>query len=80
MIDVSELVKGSSWGAREIDEACRTAGFFRVKGHGVPLELWKRLDELSRLFFKQSEDEKGKIALNKSGRGWFPLEGELTSG
>ena len=58
-------------------------GFFRVKGHGVPLELHQRLDKLSREFFDLPITEKSKISMNLGGsawRGWFPIGDELTSG
>ena len=89
LIDVSNLViKEASLDekqatARQIDQACRSSGFFRIKGHGVPHELQQRLDTLSREFFNLSHEEKSKIAMEKGGsawRGWFPVGGELTSG
>lgn len=49
----------------------------------MPYDLWKKLDSLSREFFALPEEEKQKIAMEKSGlamRGWFPFKGELTSG
>ena len=69
--------------AKEIDQACRTYGFFRIKGHGIPNDLQARLDAESRKFFNLSEEDKKKISMDKGGsawRGWFPVGGELTSG
>lgn len=89
MIDVSALVDRASSTeakqacAKEIDKACRESGFFRITGHGVPHELLKKLDRLSRDFFNLPTDEKEKISMKKAGaawKGWFPVFGELTSG
>ncbi len=67
----------------EIDQACRTFGFFAIRNHGVGDDL--RRDVLSAAidFFGRSDGEKQHVALAHGGsawRGWFPLGGELTSG
>ena len=52
-------------------------------GHGIPVELIERLDRLARAFFALDDAEKSRIAMRHGGRawrGWFPLDGELTSG
>ena len=69
--------------AGEIDDACRAVGFFRIRGHGVPAAALARVDHLARQFFAQPDDLKAAIAMSRAGaawRGWFPLDGELTSG
>jgi isopenicillin N synthase-like dioxygenase len=69
--------------ADEIDAACRDTGFFYVVGHGVSTELRTRVETLARAFFAMSETEKSAIAMRNGGRawrGWFPPDGELTSG
>src|SRR4051812_12036817 len=69
--------------ARAIDEACRSLGFFCVRGHDVPASLATSLESLARQFFALPEDEKARVAMAHGGpawRGWFPLGGELTSG
>jgi isopenicillin N synthase-like dioxygenase len=69
--------------ARQLDAACRTAGFFLVTGHGLPLARFAELDRLSRAFFARPEADKAAIAMHRGGpawRGWFPVGGELTSG
>jgi len=69
--------------AAAIDTACREVGFFYVAGHGVDVELQRRLDSLARSFFALPESEKSEIAMalaGKAWRGWFPLGAELTSG
>ncbi len=85
VIDVSPLVAGGD--ARrvgaEIDKACRVHGFFYVTGHGVSDDLQGRLEDAARRFFALPDPEKAAIAMGHSGRawrGWFPHEGELTSG
>lgn len=86
MIDVSPLVRGDpDVGAvgTQIDRACRDFGFFYVTGHGVPEDLQLRLEALSHELFALPESDKAEIEMARAGRawrGWFPLEGELTSG
>ena len=90
VIDMSALRDARSRGggdievtAAAIDAACRDTGFFYVVGHGVPRELQVRVETRAREFFARPESEKAKIAMRYGGRawrGWFPLEGELTSG
>jgi isopenicillin N synthase-like dioxygenase len=86
VIDVSALVAGKdhiSEVAVEIDRACREFGFFYVEGHGVDEELLDGLDDAARAFFALPDAEKAEMAMSRGGRawrGWFPFEGELTSG
>ena len=88
LIDISALVDNKDEllkrkCAKDIDQACRTSGFFRVTGHGVPLALQKRLDLLSREFFALPDEIKARSAMKpgeEAWNGWFPLNGELTSG
>lgn len=85
VIDISSLADGSDSTvvAAEIDAACRGTGFFSIVGHGVPAELTSRLEGLAREFFALPDQEKADIAMPLGGRawrGWFPVEGELTSG
>ena len=69
--------------ASQIDAACRALGFFRVTGHGIEPELFRRLDAASRDFFALPAAEKAKYEMARAGsawRGWFPVRGEITSG
>jgi isopenicillin N synthase-like dioxygenase len=69
--------------AKRIAAACRDSGFFYATGHGVADDVLARLDAASRRFFALPRAAKEKIAMERGGaawRGWFPLEGELTSG
>jgi isopenicillin N synthase-like dioxygenase len=86
VIDVAPLVGGvedTRAVASAIDAACRTHGFFYIRGHGVPEDLQQRLVQASQTFFALPEAQKSAIAMDEGGRawrGWFPFEGELTSG
>ena len=86
LIDVAPLLAPDgdpSEVARRIDDACRGVGFFRITGHGVPPAQLAALDRLARRFFAAPEGVKAEIAMAHGGsawRGWFPLDGELTSG
>lgn len=67
----------------ELGRACEEHGFFYVTGHGVPATLERDLERVTRAFFALPDEVKGEIPMSKGGaawRGWFPLEGELTSG
>ena len=69
--------------ATEMAIACKESGFFYIKGHGVDAAIQERLEQLSWKFFELPETTKNEIAMDKGGRAWrgyFPLEGELTSG
>ncbi len=66
-----------------IDRACRNVGFFLLSGHGIARSLRLEMDHIARELFALPTAEKEAIAMTNSGRawrGWFPLEGELTSG
>ena len=86
MIDVAPLVTGEgdrAAVAAAIDAACRAHGFFYLSGHGVADDLQQRLDRSARAFFALPDAEKAAIGMDAGGRawrGWFPFEGELTSG
>ncbi len=64
--------------AREIDRACRTIGFFYVRGHGVPEALIGELVAASRAFFALPLAAKMAIASARSPhfRGYVPIEAE----
>jgi isopenicillin N synthase-like dioxygenase len=85
-VDVAPLVTGrgdARRAARDIDAACRDAGFFAIVNHGVDARLRRALVTHAREFFALPDDEKAAIAMAHGGRawrGWFPVGGELTSG
>jgi len=86
VIDVAPLVASQGAVAAvadAIDRACREHGFFYVSGHGVSQALEQRLEDAAQAFFALPEVDKATIAMANGGRawrGWFPFEGELTSG
>lgn len=85
LIDVGPLLDGNDLVgvAAEIDAACRSLGFFRVRGHGIDPGLLAEMDALARQFFSLPESDKAPYAMANAGsawRGWFPVRGELTSG
>lgn len=66
-----------------LDRACCEFGFFYVTGHGIDPALSARLMTLAREFFAWPLEQKLEIAMAHGGRAWrgyFPVEGELTSG
>src|SRR5688572_15398244 len=88
VIDVGPLVADGTDRAvadvgAQIDAACRQFGFFYVSGHGVDEGLQDDMDAAARRFFALPVEAKADIAMANGGmawRGWFPFEGELTSG
>jgi isopenicillin N synthase-like dioxygenase len=66
-----------------LDRACCEFGFFYVTGHGIDPALSARMVALARQFFALPLDRKLAIAMAHGGRAWrgyFPVDGELTSG
>jgi isopenicillin N synthase-like dioxygenase len=86
IVNVRALVGGTedrNSVAMELREACREFGFFYIVEHGVDSALQHQLEQVSRIFFQQSLDEKMQISMSRGGRAWrgyFPVGGELTSG
>lgn len=86
VIDISPLFLNRSdlnQVVSEIAAACREVGFFYITGHGVDMPLQRQLEQLSREFFSQALSKKLEMSMDfggKAWRGYFPLEGELTSG
>jgi len=80
IIDISQLDKANI--AQEINTACREHGFFYISGHGVDIGLQNKIEELSQRFFQLEEQDKMEIAMHRAGKAWrgyFPVNGELTS-
>jgi len=86
VVDIASLRGGSGDMARvgaALDRACCEFGFFYVTGHGIDPALPARLMTLAVEFFALPLEEKLGIAMARGGRAWrgyFPVEGELTSG
>lgn len=63
--------------------ACERHGFFYLTDHGVDVGLERELERVSAAFFALPAEVKARVSMTRGGRawrGWFPLEGELTSG
>lgn len=67
----------------QVDEACRTVGFFYIVGHGVDPKICASALEVSRRFFELEQSEKEKISIlnSKTYRGkTFPSLSSNSSG
>jgi polar amino acid transport system ATP-binding protein len=86
IIDIASLRGDSRDVARigaALDRACCEFGFFYVTGHGIDPALSSRLMTLAVKFFALPLEQKLAIAMVHGGRAWrgyFPVDGELTSG
>src|SRR5271155_4925030 len=86
IIDIASTgdgLRGVNRIGKELDSACCEFGFFYVTGHGVAPALSARLMTLEREFFSLPVEQKLAIAMAHGGRAWrgyFPVDGELTSG
>ena len=87
VIDMAPVLHSAAAGrlavAEAIGRAAERDGFFYVCGHGVAPETIGHLQSAAREFFALPETEKAQIGMAHGGavwRGWFPLNGELTSG
>lgn len=86
IIDIASLGVGSADLTRvgaDLDRACCEFGFFYVTGHGIDPALSARMIGLAEEFFALSIEQKLEIAMAHGGRAWrgyFPVDGELTSG
>lgn len=86
IIDIASLRRGARDLTRvgaDLDHACCEFGFFYVTGHGIDPALSARLMMLGRKFFELPLEQKLAIEMARGGRAWrgyFPVDGELTSG
>ncbi|KAJ6419844.1 hypothetical protein OIU84_029880 [Salix udensis] len=66
----------------QLDQACREAGFFYVKGHGIPDSLIKDVKNVSHKFFDLPYEEKMKIKLSPAAgyRGYQRIGENITKG
>ncbi|KAI9088974.1 hypothetical protein K1719_029253 [Acacia pycnantha] len=67
---------------RQLDQACREAGFFYVKGHGIPDTLLKEVKDVTRRFFQLPYEEKTKIKMTAGTgyRGYQRIGENITKG
>ncbi|KAJ8770782.1 hypothetical protein K2173_021429 [Erythroxylum novogranatense] len=67
---------------KQLDQACREAGFFYVKGHGIPDSLIKEVRNVAHKFFNLPYEEKLKIKLSADAgyRGYQRIGENITKG
>ncbi|XVF61230.1 hypothetical protein PTKIN_Ptkin08bG0113300 [Pterospermum kingtungense] len=67
---------------QQLDEACREAGFFYVKGHGIPETLVKEVRNITHKFFDLPYEEKLKIKMTPAAgyRGYQRIGENITKG
>jgi isopenicillin N synthase-like dioxygenase len=75
VIDIAELDSPESLHA--IDRACQDWGFFQVTGHGIEPALLRSLFDVSRDFFAQPAEDKGRIRRDVDNP-WGYYDRELT--
>lgn len=86
IIDIASARGGSGDLARigaALDRACCEFGFFYVTDHGIDPALSALMMTLAVKFFALPLEQKLAIAMARGGRAWrgyFPVDGELTSG
>ncbi|CAK8562449.1 unnamed protein product [Lathyrus sativus] len=66
----------------QLDKACTQAGFFYVKGHGIPDTLLKGVRDITRTFFELPYEEKEKIKMTPANgsRGYEKIGENITEG
>ncbi|KAI9166119.1 hypothetical protein LWI28_026590 [Acer negundo] len=67
---------------KQLDQACREAGFFYVKGHGIPESLFNEVKIIAHEFFDLPYEEKLKIKLTPAAgyRGYQRIGENITQG
>ncbi|XP_021301219.1 probable 2-oxoglutarate-dependent dioxygenase At3g50210 isoform X3 [Herrania umbratica] len=67
---------------KQLDQACREAGFFYVKGHGIPETLVKEVRNITHKFFDLPYEEKLKIKMTAAAgyRGYQRVGENITKG
>jgi isopenicillin N synthase-like dioxygenase len=75
VIDVGGLADGTGLErvAREMREAAERVGFFYVRNHGIPEDLVRRAEDVSRRFFARPEADKRSVAPLDRHRGWLQI-------
>ncbi|XP_027346324.1 probable 2-oxoglutarate-dependent dioxygenase At3g50210 isoform X2 [Abrus precatorius] len=63
---------------RQLDKACTEAGFFYVKGHGIPDTLLKVVKDVTRRFFELPYEEKAKIKMTPATGGYQRIGENIT--
>ncbi|KAL5556941.1 hypothetical protein UlMin_039177 [Ulmus minor] len=73
---------GVSQVVKQLDQACSEAGFFYVKGHGIPDSMLNEVKELMHKFFDLPYEEKLKIKMTAASgyRGYQRIGENITKG
>ncbi|KAK9228328.1 hypothetical protein WN944_021278 [Citrus x changshan-huyou] len=73
---------GVSQVVKQLDKACKEAGFFYVKGHGIPESLINDVKNITQKFFDLPYEEKIKIKLTPATgyRGYQRIGENITKG
>ena len=81
IIDFAPVADGDPDGlarvADAIHQACTTMGFFYIVNHGVPQGVITEAEAVMRRFFDLPAEEKRRVAVNKTHRGWHEIGGAL---
>lgn len=84
VIDFSPVTQHDKRGiadvARQIRDACETLGFFYISHHGVSARTIDDAQATMRRFFDLPVEEKRRVAVNKTHRGWHEIGGALMYG
>lgn len=93
LIDISPLLakwddpnmaqdQGITGVVKQLDQACREAGFFYVKGHGIPDSFIKEVRNVAHKFFSLPYEEKLKIKISPTTgyRGYQRIGENITKG
>lgn len=74
--------KGVREVVKQLDQACREAGFFYVTGHGIPDSLVKEVRNIAHKFFNLPYEEKIKIKMSPATgyRGYQRIGENITKG
>ncbi|XP_052876514.1 probable 2-oxoglutarate-dependent dioxygenase At3g50210 isoform X4 [Gossypium arboreum] len=67
---------------KQLDQACREAGFFYAKGHGIPETMVKEVRNITHKFFDLPYEEKLKIKMTPAAgyRGYQRIGENITKG
>ncbi|KAF1872444.1 hypothetical protein Lal_00016742 [Lupinus albus] len=67
---------------KQLDKACTEAGFFYVKGHGIPETLLEEVKDITRRFFELPYEEKTQIKMTPATgfRGYQMIGENITKG
>ncbi len=79
IIDISPLMDGGNTEkvSKDLHHASQSLGFIYVKGHGIPNDLINSVRENAIQFFRGSSEEKNRVKITQSHRGWLGYGGAV---